>query len=86
MRIKVLYNSELIEVKETDFTEFNPKVWNELEKEFGFSIRNAKYEIITDESLFIETIIIYLNDKGYNEYKSWKYRVDRLDFILNNDI
>jgi len=84
MRIKVLYNSELIEDKKTDFTEFNLKVWNELEKEFGFSIRNAKYEICPDDNYNIETIFVYLNDKGYNEYKAWKYRVDRLDFILGS--
>lgn len=84
MRIKVLYNSELIEDKETDFNKFNPKVWDELEKEFGFSIRNAKYEICPDDISNIDIIFIYLNDKGYNEYKVWKYRVDRLEFILGS--
>jgi hypothetical protein len=84
MKIKVLYNSELIEDKETDFTEFIHKVWNELEKEFGFSIKNAKYEICTDDKSNIDIIFIYLNDKGYNDYKAWKYRVDRLEFILGS--
>ena len=84
MRIKVLYNSELIEDKKIDFSGFTHDVWNELEKEFGFSIRNAKYEICPDDKYNIETIFVYLNDKGYNEYKAWKYRVDRLNFILGS--
>ena len=84
MRIKVFYNSELLKFKNSDFTEFNYKVWNELEKEFGFSIRNATYEICPDDNLNIENVIISLNDKGYNEYKAWKYRLDRLDAIFNS--
>jgi len=84
MRIKVLYNSQLIEDKETNLIDINHNIWNELEKEFGFSIRNAKYEICPNDKSNIEIIFIYLNDKGYNEYKAWKYRVDRLDFILGS--
>jgi len=84
MRIKVLYNSQLIEDKETNLIDINHNIWNELEKEFGFSIRNAKYEICPNDKSNIEIIFIYLNDKGYNEYKAWKYRVDRLNFILGS--
>lgn len=84
MKIKVFYNSELLKFKNSDFTEFNYKVWNELEKELGFSIRNATYEILTNDTDSIDTTLIYLNHKGYNQYKAWKYRTDRLESILNS--
>jgi hypothetical protein len=84
MTIKVLYNSELLIFKITDFDKFDNNLWNELEKEFGFSIRNATYEIWTNDIDSVDTISIYLNHKGYNQYKEWKSRLDRLDDILYN--
>jgi hypothetical protein len=85
MKVKILFNLELLNESIIEFDEFNDKIWNGLESQFGFSIRNAKYEFFSNEENKIDIIEILLNNKGYEEYKFWKYRIDRLDIILNNN-
>lgn len=83
MKIKILYKLTLLEEKDCTFTNFTKKVWDILENEFSFSIKNARYELFLDDIIDIENVLVHLNDKGYSEYLLWKSRVDKIENILN---
>ena len=84
MLIKIIHNYiEILEIN-SEYKNLDRKVWDELEKEFNFSIKNSRCEIVPDDNFDIETIIINLDSKGYTDFLFWKSRIDKIDFILKN--